>query len=131
MRRRGTAGFTLIELLVVMLITVVLAGISLVLYNNSVQRAKEATLKEDLFQLRNALDQYYADKNRYPASLDELVTDKYIRAVPVDPFTNSRDTWQTVMSEPEPGNASGDPGVYDVKSGSDQTSLEGTPYSEW
>src|SRR5687767_14483539 len=94
--RRGD-GFTLIELLVVMLITVLLAGISLVVYNNSVTRAKEATLKEDLFQLRNALDQYYADKNRYPASLDELVTDKYIRAVPVDPFTNSRDTWQTEM----------------------------------
>lgn len=130
-RLRGARGFTLIELLVVMLITVLLAGISLVVYNNSIVRAKEATLKEDLFQLRNALDQYYADKNRYPASLDELVTDKYIRAVPVDPFTNSRESWRTEMSEPDPGNPSAEPGVYDVKSGSDQTALDGTPYSEW
>ncbi len=88
-------------------------------------------LKEDLFRMRDAIDQYYADKNKYPPSLEALVTEKYLRAIPVDPFTNSADTWQTTMSEPDPANPLGEPGIFDVKSGSERTALDGTHYSDW
>jgi general secretion pathway protein G len=124
-------GFTLIELMVVMVLIVTLASIGLTVYGNSITRAKEATLKEDLFRMRDAIDQYYADRNKYPASLETLVEEKYLRAVPVDPFTNSAETWQTTMSEPEPGNPSAEPGVYDVKSGSEAVALDGTRYADW
>jgi general secretion pathway protein G len=124
-------GFTLIELMVVMAIIVILAGIGTALYTNSLTRSKEAVLKEDLFRMRDAIDQYYADKNKYPDSLEALVSEKYLRAVPVDPFTNSTDTWQTVMAEPNPSNPTADVGVFDVKSGAAQMALDGTAYSEW
>ncbi len=130
-RRRRVSGFTLIELMVVMSLIVVLASIGLTIYANSVTRAKEAVLKEDLFRMRDAIDQYYADKNRYPSSLDELVSDRYLRGIPVDPFTNSTDTWRTELSEPEPGNAAATPGIFNVKSGAEQAALDGTNYSEW
>jgi general secretion pathway protein G len=129
--RRLTAGFTLIELMIVMALIVILAAIGLAMHANSQTRAREAVLKEDLFRLRDAIDQYYADKNRYPASLDALVTDKYLRAIPVDPFTQSADTWQTTMSESDPSNPSAQPGIYDVKSGSDRTAIDGSEYSSW
>jgi general secretion pathway protein G len=128
---RREAGFTLIELMVVMVLIITLASIGLTVYGNSITRAKEATLKEDLFRMRDAIDQYYADKNKYPSSLESLVEDKYMRAVPVDPFTNSAETWQTTMSEPEPGNPSAEPGVYDVKSGSEAVALDGSRYADW
>ena len=124
-------GFTLIELLVVISLILVLAGMALVQYQNSTRRAKEAVLKMDLFRMRDAIDQFYADKNKYPSSLDELVSEKYLRTVPADPFTNTKDSWQTVMSEPDPLNPTAQPGVYDIKSGSDETALDGTRYSEW
>jgi len=127
----ATAGFTLIEMLIVMTILVILAGISLALYTNSVTRAHEAALKTDLSQMREALDQYYADKGKYPATLDVLVEEKYIRNIPPDPFTKSTTTWQTEMSEPDAGNPSAEIGVYNVKSGSERTALDGTRYAEW
>ena len=129
--RRGQAGFTLIEILIVITLIFVLAGIALVQYQNSVLSAKEAVLKEDLFRMRDAIDQFYADKNKYPASLEELVSEKYIRAIPPDPFTKSTESWQTVMSEPDPLNPSAQPGVYDVKSGYEGTAIDGTKYSDW
>ena len=129
--RRRDAGFTLIEILVVITLILILAGMALVQYQNSIQSAREAVLKEDLFRLRDAIDQFYADKNKYPTSLEELVTEKYIRAVPPDPFTKSADTWQTVMSEPDPLNPTAQPGIYDVKSGYEGTALDGTKYSDW
>jgi general secretion pathway protein G len=125
------AGFTMIEVLVVMSIVVILAGIGLAQYRNGVIRAQEAVLREDLFRMRDALDQYYADKNRYPPDLQSLVGDGYLRAVPKDPFTDSADTWQTVPSEPDPNNPSAAPGIYNVKSGSDRTAIDGTRYAEW
>jgi general secretion pathway protein G len=125
------AGFTLMEMMIVMVLIVILAGIGLSVYGNSVQRAKEATLKEDLFRMRDAIDQYYADKNKYPANLEALVSEKYLRAVPVDPFTSSTDSWQTTMSEPDPGNPSLESGIANVKSGSEQTALDGTRYADW
>mgnify|MGYP002149485627 CR=1 FL=1 len=99
MRRRLAAGFTLLELLVVMTIIVTLATIALVQYRQSVQLAREAVLKDDLFKMRDAIDQYYADKNQYPPTLDDLVSAGYIRALPKDPITNSTSSWQAVPAQ--------------------------------
>lgn len=128
---RGTGGFTLIELMIVMALIVVLAGVGLAVYGNSVTRAKEAALKENLFRMRDAIDQYYADKNRYPPTIETLVSDRYLRAIPVDPFTNSADTWSTTLADMDPGNPASEPGIYDVKSGSEQVALDGTQYRDW
>jgi general secretion pathway protein G len=128
---RPDRGFTLIEVLVVVTLIVVLASIGMASYGNSVQRSKEAVLKEDLFRMRDAIDQYYADKNKYPQSLADLVTDKYLREVPRDPMTNSADTWTTIPAEMEAANPAAEPGIYDVKSGSEGTSLDGTKYADW
>jgi general secretion pathway protein G len=124
-------GFTLIELLVVASILIVLAGIGLAQYRNSVIRAREAVLKEDLFRMRDAIDQFYADKMMYPGTLDALVSEGYLRKLPDDPFTTSSSTWQTVPSEPDPNNPTASPGVYDVKSGSEATALDNTKYADW
>lgn len=124
-------GWTLIELLIVMTLIVVLSSVAMVGYQNSVQRAREAVLKDDLFKLREALDQYYADKQKWPGSLQDLVTDGYVRKIPEDPITLSADSWQTVTAEADPANPSAEGGISDVKSGSDKMSLDGTPYAEW
>ncbi len=100
------------------------------IYRNSIQSANEATLATDLFRMRDAIDQYYADKNKYPASLDALVSDGYLRAVPKDPFTQSAD-WMTVPAEPDPNNPTADLGIYDVHSASDGTAIDGSKYNEW
>ena len=128
---RTQQGFTLIELLVVASILIVLAGLGLVQYKNGKVRAGEAVLKTDLFNMRDGIDQYYADKGQYPGTLDELVSAGYLRKVPDDPFTTSNTTWQITTSEPDPTNPTAAPGVYDVKSGSDGTALDGTKYSDW
>lgn len=130
-RLRQLAGFTLIELLIVMSLIVILAGIGLAVHANSQTRAREAVLKEDLFRMRDAIDQYYADKNAYPPSLEALAAEKYLRAVPNDPFTNSNTTWQVTMSEMDAANPSAQPGVFDVKSGSQGRALDGTMYADW
>jgi general secretion pathway protein G len=124
-------GFTLIELLVVISMISILAALGMVQYQNSVRRTREVTLKYDLFQMRDAIDQYYADKGKYPASLDALVTDGYIRRIPEDPITQSASTWQTEPAEPDPANPSADSGIYNVKSGAAGMSLDGTAYSEF
>ena len=129
--KKSERGFTLIELMVVAAILIVLAGIGLAQYRNSVTRAREAVLSEDLFRMRDAIDQYYADKMQYPGSLDALVSDGYMRRVPDDPFTMSATTWQTIPSEPDPTNPNAAPGINDVKSGSDGTALNGTKYADW
>jgi len=129
---RGSAsGFTIIELLVVLALISILATMGMAQYRQGVVHAREAVLKTDLFDLRDAIDQYYADKGQYPGSLDSLVSDGYLRKVPVDPFTNAADTWQTVPSEPDPNNPTAAPGIYDVKSGSDQTAIDGSKYADW
>jgi general secretion pathway protein G len=129
--RRGQSGWTLIELVIVMAIITVLASLATVGARNAVVLAREATLKEDLFRMRDAIDQYYADKGKYPADLQALVTDQYMREVPVDPLSQSRDTWQTIPAEPDPMNPSGEPGIFNVKSGAEGMSLQGLPYSEF
>jgi general secretion pathway protein G len=128
---RVARGFTMVELLVVISIIVILAAMGMAQYSNSVIHAREAVLKEDLFRMRDAIDQYYADKMKYPSALEDLVTDGYLREIPVDPFTNSKDTWQAVNAEPNVNDTTAQPGVYDVKSGSDGTSLDGTRYADW
>jgi general secretion pathway protein G len=128
---RKCKGFTLIELLVVMIIVVTLASVALALYTTSVRRSKEAVLREDLQLMRKAIDEYYADKQKYPPDLQTLVSEKYLRNIGPDPFTNSTDTWQTTASERDAANPSADVGISDVKSGADGTALDGTPYAEW
>jgi general secretion pathway protein G len=128
-----SSGFTLVELLVVMAILGILVAIAVPQLKNAPIKAKEATLREDLFTFRSCLDQYYADKGHYPDTLQTLVTDKYIRKIPIDPFTKSADTWQVIMEEPDSSEtaAAEPPGIVDVKSGSKQASLDGSPYNTW
>ena len=128
---RRDGGFTLIELMVVMSIITILAAIGVASYTTSITRSKEAVLREDLFRMRDALDQYYADKGKYPSSLEDLAQEKYLRAIPIDPFTQSKDSWQTEMSEPDPSNPADAPGIANVKSGAEGTSFEGVKYAEW
>ena len=129
--RTRDRGFTLIELLVVISLIVLLASISMLMYRNSVQRGREAVLKEDLFRMRDAIDQHYADKGKYPASLEDLVTAGYLRKVPVDPMTQSADTWQTVQAEPDSANLTVEPGIYNVRSGAEGEALDGSKFTEW
>ena len=128
---RQSRGFTLIELMIVMTIIVTLATIAMVQYRQSVLMAREAVLKDDRFKMRDAIDQYYADKTQYPSTLDDLVSSGYIRAMPKDPITNSTSTWQAVPAEPDPSNPSVAPGVYDVKSGADLAAMDGSRYADW
>jgi general secretion pathway protein G len=130
-RAARVEGFTLVELLVVISLIGILAAMALVNYRNGVLRSQEAVLRTDLFRMRDAIDQYYADKGKYPSSLDSLVSDGYLRSVPEDPITKSKDTWQTVPAEPDPNNPSAEPGIYDVKSGAPGTSLDGSNYTDW
>ena len=128
----GDKGFTLIELLVVMSIITILVSIGLPMYRNSQKRAKEAVLKENLFRIRDALDQYHADKGHYPDSLGALVDDGYLRKIPEDPITKSADTWIVVYEETTEDRDPNMPvGIYDVKSGAPGYSLDGIPYSEF
>ena len=129
--RGWSSGFTLIELLIVITLISLLAAMGVVQYRNSVQSTREAILRTDLFRMRDAIDQYYADRTKYPASLEALVSDGYMRKIPEDPITQSADTWQTVPAEPDPGNPSSEPGIYDVKSGASGTALDGSSYADF
>jgi general secretion pathway protein G len=126
-RRARGGGFTLIELLVVMAIIALLLTLAAPRYFQSVQRSREAVLKEDIHLMREAIDKHYADTGKYPATLDELVTKKYLRRVPVDPITESATTWVTVEPPDKPGSKM----IYDVHSGAPGKSLGGTPFAEF
>jgi general secretion pathway protein G len=128
--RRAAGGFTLIELMAVMALIGILTAIALPNYRVAIIQSKEAVLKEDLYRLRDLIDQYYLDKGQYPASLETLVEDGYLRKLPEDPFTRAAD-WTPVYAEPDPDQPAETPGVYDVKSASELPSLDGTPYNEW
>jgi general secretion pathway protein G len=123
---RVASGFTLVELLVVMAIIATLLTLAVPRYFGSVDKSKEAVLKQDLATLRDSLDKYYGDTGRYPDSLEDLVTKRYIRGVPIDPITQSNATWLVVPP--------GDPAkgmVYDVRSGAQGKATDGTAYAEW
>jgi general secretion pathway protein G len=125
------AGYTLIELIIVMAIISVLVSIAVPFYQKSLQRTKETLLKNNLFTLRNVIDEYTIDKQKAPQSLQDLVSEGYLRAVPIDPMTGSDATWRIIMEDAISMVNQTQPGIFDVRSGSDQKSLEGTPYSEW
>jgi general secretion pathway protein G len=130
-RAARAAGFTLIELLIVLALISILAAMGVVQYKNGVRHTQESVLRTDLFRMRDAIDQYYADKNKYPSSLDTLVSDGYMRKIPEDPITKSADTWQTEPAEPDPSNPTAEPGIYNVKSGAQGTALDGSTYADW
>jgi general secretion pathway protein G len=129
--RRGLRGFTLIEMMIVMAIIVILIAIAVPYYQKAIIRAKESVLHNNLFAMRNAIDEYAYDRQKAPHSLDDLVSDGYLRAVPTDPITQSNSSWKVIMEDAGQAVNSTEPGIFDVRSGSDKRSLEGTPYSEW
>ena len=124
--RAAHRGFTLIELLVVMAIIATLLTLAVPRYFASVERSKEAVLKQDLATLRDSLDKYYADTGRYPDSIEDLATKRYVRKIPIDPITESDSTWIPV-APPDAGKGA----VYDVKSGAQGQARDGTFYGDW
>ncbi len=123
-------GYTLVELMSVVAIVGILVTLAIPTFQQSALKAREAALKQNLFTMRAVIDQYYADVGNYPPSLEELVEAKYIREIPVDPFTKSQTTW-TAIYEDQTEEEENPAGIFDVKSGSDQVALDGTPYKEW
>jgi general secretion pathway protein G len=127
----AAAGFTLIELMIVITIILILASIAAVRYDRSIVRSKEAALHQDLSVMREAIDQYTLDKEQAPQSLDDLVTAEYLRQIPVDPITGTKD-WNTTTSDLLLSPEQTSTGITDVHSSSDQVSpFEGTPYNTW
>ncbi|HLQ26622.1 MAG TPA: prepilin-type N-terminal cleavage/methylation domain-containing protein [Acidiferrobacterales bacterium] len=124
---RAAHGFTLVELLVVLTLIAILASLVAPVVSSSIVRAKEATLKENLFILRKAIDDYYADQGDYPTSLQQLVEKRYIRKPPVDPLTDRSDSWVEVHAEDDGKQG----GVIDVRSGSEEKSGDGVAYRDW
>jgi general secretion pathway protein G len=129
--RRKNAGFTLVELMIVMAIIMVLAVVAVPSYIAAIRAAREAVLKEDLHVLRNAIDSYTADKQKAPQSLDDLVQEGYLKSIPDDPMTHTKDTWVTDTSSDLHSVDQTDPGIDDVHSGSQEQGSNGQPYSAW
>jgi general secretion pathway protein G len=127
---RRVAGFTLIELMIVMAIIATLISIAVPIYNKAITRSKETVLRNNLLTIRRCIDEYTVDKQKAPQSLDELVSEGYLRQMPIDPITGTTD-WKVIMEDPDNAMNPENPGIFDVRSTSDRNSLEGTPYSEW
>ena len=128
---RGRSGFTFIELMIVMAIIAVLMSIAVPIYTRSIIRAKESVLKNNLFTMRTVIDEYTYDKQKAPQTLQDLVDQGYLRQIPIDPMTSSADSWKVIMEDAQTSVSQTEPGIFDVRSGSDKMSLEGTPYSDW
>ncbi len=128
---RVQRGFTIIELMIVIAIIAILLGVSVPLYKQSITHARESALRQDLYTLRNAIDQYTMDKQKAPQSLEDLVQAGYLKSLPKDPFTNATDTWQPEMEDSLMAIDQTQPGITDVHSGSNATSTEGTAYNTW
>lgn len=129
-KREGRRGFTFVEMMVVITIIVILISMAIPIYNRSITRATESVLKSNLITLRSVIDAYTYDKQKAPQSLQDLVSEGYLRALPVDPITRSNQ-WKTVMEDASQSVNQSEPGIFDVKSTSDKMSLDGTPYSDW
>ena len=131
LRKHKSRGFTLIELMIVISMILILVSLAVPMYQQSIRRAKEAVLRDDLFTLRSSIDQFTLDKQRAPQSLDDLVQAGYLREIPIDPMTNTRDTWVVVNEDYLQSIDQTQPGITDVHSGSELAALDGTPYSSW
>jgi len=129
--RQQSAGFTLIELLIVMTIIGILAVVAIPRFTSSIQAAREAVLREDLHTMRDAIDSYTMDKQKAPQSLDDLVQNGYLREIPIDPMTHTKDSWVTDTSDAMFSIDQTEPGIDDIHSGSDETGSDGQPYSSW
>jgi general secretion pathway protein G len=127
--RKHQRGFTLIELLVVCAIIGILSAAAVANYRRSI--IKEAVLQQDLYTMRTLINQYFADKGKYPSDISALVDDHYLQAIPKDPFTESSDSWVTEMAEQDESDITTEPGIINVRSGSEGTSLDGRSYSEF
>ena len=130
-RPRSLAGFTMIELMIVMAIIVILISIAIPQYQKAIIRSKESVLKNNLFTLRQVIDEYTYDKQKAPQSLQDLVAAGYLREIPYDPMTGSNQTWHTIMEDALQSVDQTEPGIFDVKSGSDKMGLDGTAYADW
>jgi general secretion pathway protein G len=130
-RLRRAAGFTFVELMVVIAIIVIIISMAIPIYNKTIIRSKESVLKNNLFTMRTVIDEYTYDKQKAPQTLQDLVSDGYLRQVPIDPMTSSADTWKIIPEDASNTVSQTQPGIFDLRSGSDKISLEGTPYSEW
>jgi general secretion pathway protein G len=124
-------GFTLIEMMIVMAIIVILIAVAVPFYQKAIIRAKESVLHNNLFAMRSAIDEYSFDKQKAPQNLQDLVTDGYLHNVPKDPITQSSDSWKIIMEDAGQAVNSSEPGIFDIRSGSDKIGLDGTHYSEW
>lgn len=130
-KKAQRAGYTLIELIIVMAIISVLLAIAVPIYQKSLLRTKETLLKNNIFTLRQVIDEYTFDKQKAPQTLQDLVSEGYLRAVPIDPITGTDQSWRIIMEDAVSMVNQTQPGIFDIRSGSDQKSLEGTPYSQW
>jgi len=129
--RTRLLGFTFVELMVVIAIIVILISMAIPIYSRSIARAKESVLKNNLFTLRTVIDNYTYDKQKAPQSLQDLVSDGYLREIPMDPITASNQTWKIIMEDATQSVSQSEPGIFDVRSGSDKIGLDGTQYSDW
>jgi len=129
--RSGRRGFTLVELMIVMAIVTILVSIAVPLYQKSIVAAKESVLRQNLFTLRTVIDEYTYDKQKAPQTLEDLVSAGYLRQIPVDPITGSGRTWKIIMEDALTTVNQTEPGIFDVRSGSDKVGLDGTPYADW
>jgi general secretion pathway protein G len=129
-KRSRLRGFTFVELMVVITIIVILITIAIPIYNNTIRRANESVLMNNLFTIRTMIDNYTGDKQKAPQSLQDLVSAGYLREIPYDPMTRSNTTWRVIMEEASQSVSQSEPGIFDVKSGSDKIGTDGTAYAE-
>lgn len=128
---RLRAGFTIVELMIVVTVISILLAMAVPYYQRTLIRSKESLLRNNLFTMRTVIDEYTIDKGKAPQSLNDLVTEGYLRSVPVDPMTGQNNTWKIIMEDAQNAANQSEPGIFEVQSGSDKTSLEGIPYTEY